>query len=103
MKYTADMKGHYDWHVDIGRQINASRKLGFTLQLSHGHDYVGGDPEFHNVPFEKEKVRQKGAIAIFPGFWLHRVTPVTMAHVLPRSAGSTGRATVSGRLERATI
>ncbi len=77
MKYPAEMSGHYDWHIDVGRGANASRKLGFTLQLTHGHDYVGGDLEFHNVDVDKEVMRKKGTIAIFPGFWLHRVTPVS--------------------------
>ncbi len=77
MKYTAEMKGHYDWHVDVGRGANASRKLGFTLQLTDGSEYEGGDLEFHNVPVDKKILRGKGAVGLFPAFWLHRVAPVT--------------------------
>src|SRR5919109_3632524 len=39
MKYTADRHDHYDWHIDVGQSVNASRKLGFTLQLSAGDEY----------------------------------------------------------------
>ena len=43
---------HYDWHVDIGHEVNGSRKLSFTLQLSASSDYDGGDLEFLNASYE---------------------------------------------------
>ena len=77
MRYPESLQGHYDWHVDMGRSYAASRKLGFSLQLSHSDDYEGGDIEFHNVEIDKSSLRKKGTMAIFPTYWLHRVTPVT--------------------------
>jgi len=77
MRYPESMESHYDWHVDMGRSYAASRKLGFTIQLSDSADYDGGDLEFHNVEIDKESLRKKGTLAIFPTYWLHRVTPVT--------------------------
>ncbi len=77
MRYPESLQGHYDWHVDMGRSYAASRKLGFSLQLSHSDDYEGGDIEFHNVEIDKSSLRKKGTMAIFPTYWMHRVTPVT--------------------------
>lgn len=77
MHYPESMKSHYDWHVDMGRSYAASRKLGFTIQLSNSSDYDGGNLEFHNVEADPQSMRKKGTMAIFPTYWLHRVTPVT--------------------------
>ncbi len=77
MRYPDSMQSHYDWHVDMGRSFAASRKLAFTLQLSNPEDYEGGDLEFHNVEIDLKSLRKKGTLAIFPTYWLHRVSPVT--------------------------
>ena len=77
MRYPHAMQSHYDWHVDMGRAYAASRKLAFTIQLTDTKDYVGGDLEFHNVNIDAKSLRQKGTLAIFPTYWLHRVKPVT--------------------------
>jgi len=77
MRYDSEGRGHNDWHVDIGQGANASRKLGFSLQLSDPGSYDGGDLEFHNVAVEREALRRAGTLIIFPAYWLHRVTPVT--------------------------
>ncbi len=77
MRYPESMQSHYDWHVDMGRAYAASRKLGFSIQLSHSDDYVGGDLEFHNVEIDLKSLRKKGTLAIFPTYWLHKVSPVT--------------------------
>jgi PKHD-type hydroxylase len=77
MRYDADIKGHYAWHIDVGRGATASRKLGFTLQLSQPGDYEGGDLEFRNVEVDGAAVRRRGALIVFPAYWLHRVAPVT--------------------------
>jgi PKHD-type hydroxylase len=68
---------HYDWHVDLGLGATASRKLGFTVQLSASSDYDGGDLEFHAVKADREVLRHKGMMLVFPTYWLHRVAPVT--------------------------
>ena len=77
MRYPESMQGHNDWHMDMGRAYAASRKLGFTIQLTNPDDYEGGDLEFYNVEIGAKSMRQKGTLAIFPTYWLHRVTPVT--------------------------
>ena len=77
MRYPESMQSHYDWHVDMGRAYAASRKLGFSIQLSHSDDYVGGYLEFHNVEIDLKSLRKKGTLAIFPTYWLHKVSPVT--------------------------
>jgi predicted 2-oxoglutarate/Fe(II)-dependent dioxygenase YbiX len=68
---------HYDWHVDVGEGASASRKLGFTVQLSASTEYEGGDLEFHGFVSDREGFRRKGTLLVFPAFTLHRVTPVT--------------------------
>jgi PKHD-type hydroxylase len=75
---------HYDWHVDVGRGKTASRKLGFTVQLSASSEYDGGDLEFHSVSPDREAFRRKGMMLVFPAYWLHRVTPITkgIRHVI---------------------
>jgi PKHD-type hydroxylase len=77
MKYSADRRDHYDWHIDVGQSVNASRKLGFTLQLSTGGEYEGGDLEFFNLALDRAQARQKGALIVFPAFRTHRVVPLT--------------------------
>jgi len=77
MRYPHAMQSHYDWHVDMGRAYAASRKLGFTIQLTDPKDYSGGDLEFHNVEIDAKSLRKKGTLGIFPTYWLHRVKPVT--------------------------
>ena len=77
MKYSATNRDHYDWHVDLGKSVNASRKLGFSLQLSDSGDYEGGDLEFLNLNMDRETLRRKSTLIVFPAYWTHRVTPVT--------------------------
>ncbi|WP_025898254.1 hypothetical protein [Sneathiella glossodoripedis] len=40
---------HNNWHVDLGQRETASRKLGFSLQLTEGTEYEGGDFGFHRI------------------------------------------------------
>jgi PKHD-type hydroxylase len=77
MTYRSGTGDHYDWHIDVGEAKSASRKLGFTVQLSASHEYEGGDLEFHALSSDREAFRRKGIMLVFPAFWLHRVTPVT--------------------------
>jgi PKHD-type hydroxylase len=80
MTYRSGSGDHYDWHIDVGEAKAASRKLGFTVQLSHSHEYEGGDLEFHALSPDREAFRRKGIMLVFPAFWLHRVTPVTKGY-----------------------
>jgi predicted 2-oxoglutarate/Fe(II)-dependent dioxygenase YbiX len=76
LTYRGGSNDHYDWHVDIGEGSTASRKLGFTVQLSASDEYEGGDLEFHAFPSDRGVFRRKGMLLVFPAFWLHRVTPM---------------------------
>lgn len=76
MKYAAERHGHNDWHIDVGQSVNASRKLGFILQLSHDDEYEGGDLEFFNLTLDRAQARRKGTITVFPAFRAHRVAPL---------------------------
>jgi len=69
---------HYTWHVDHGVNVGPSpRKLSLVLQLSEPHEYEGGDLEILTSPDPVKIDKQKGLIAAFPSYVLHRVTPVT--------------------------
>jgi PKHD-type hydroxylase len=66
--------GHYDWHTDIGRGDNSTRKLSVSWVLNS--DFDGGDLCFFqereiDIPF------REGQGCIFPSFMPHRVQPVT--------------------------
>lgn len=77
LTYRGASGDHYDWHIDVGENQTASRKLGFTVQLSASSEYEGGDLEFHRLSPDREAFRRKGMLLVFPAFWLHRVTPMT--------------------------
>ncbi len=77
LSYRSAGGDHYNWHIDVGRGNTASRKLGFTVQLSESAEYEGGDLEFHAVSSDRQAFRRKGLLLVFPAFWLHRVTPMT--------------------------
>jgi PKHD-type hydroxylase len=68
---------HNDWHVDLGQKATASRKLGFSLQLTEGDEYEGGDLNFHRIHKDRKDLTRKGTLIVFPSFWLHRVAPMT--------------------------
>jgi len=68
---------HYDWHVDKGSGERSPRKLSLVLQLSDPSEYEGGDLEIWGENRPVAVTKQKGLIACFPAYTLHRVTPVT--------------------------
>jgi len=75
--YTADVEGTYNWHMDrVG--IGSIRKLSVVIQLSHPHEYDGG--ELQLMPLDNNPIvieKKRGMIVIFPSWVIHRVTPVT--------------------------
>jgi PKHD-type hydroxylase len=80
MQYTVyqdDDEGHYTWHIDIGPNNECTRKLSLVIQLSDPSDYEGGDLEIMTSPNPDKVIKQRGLVAAFPSFILHRVTPVT--------------------------
>ena len=74
-KYTAPGQ-HYTWHCDRGARMGV-RKLSLSLQLSDPDDYEGGDLQLKFGEEEQTASRERGMIALFPSWSLHRVTPVT--------------------------
>ncbi|HAY88848.1 MAG TPA: hypothetical protein DCY51_05360 [Bacteroidetes bacterium] len=77
LQYTDTDKGHYDWHVDIGGESAATRKISVSVPLSNFSDYEGGVLEFNNGGSNIPAIDEQGAICMFPSYMLHRVTPVT--------------------------
>ncbi len=81
--YEGTTQGHYDWHTDMSFVSTQPycRKLSFILQLSDSDEYEGGDveiePDFNGGDLNRDELRQKGTVLIFPSFVRHRVTPVT--------------------------
>lgn len=82
-EYLAANKGFYHRHIDsyVGRGEMYDRKLSMTIQLSDSDEYEGGDFEFDNDiianPPDKNILREKGRVLIFPSFLTHKVNPVT--------------------------
>lgn len=66
---------HYTWHVDMGRDDLASRKLSVIVLLSESSAYGGGELEW--MPDLGPCPREIGTALIFPSFMPHRVTRVT--------------------------
>lgn len=81
-EYHGNTKGFYHTHMDsyLGSGEVSDRKLSMTIQLSDPNEYEGGDfvlrDEIQNFP-DKEQLRKKGTVLIFPSFLNHSVQPVT--------------------------
>ncbi len=73
LEYTPD--GFFDWHMDLGAGVTASRKLSLITFLTPPEEYLGGELRFMDG---SEPLRPaQGVTAIFPSYLLHRVDPVT--------------------------
>jgi PKHD-type hydroxylase len=79
VEYSSDeeIKGHYNWHTDIGVSDYVTRKLSITIQLSDPDTYTDGDLVIKNSLLEHYANREQGSVHLFPSFTLHKVTPVT--------------------------
>lgn len=76
--YSGEEQNHYDWHVDTSPSNNFSpRKFSMVLQLSDPLEYVGGDLQILTSVEPVSVDKEKGLIAAFPSYVLHKVTPVT--------------------------
>jgi PKHD-type hydroxylase len=75
--YEGDASAHYTWHRDASFKSPAPRKLSLVLQLSDPGAYEGGELQVLVSSNEDAVVKQRGLIAAFPAWNLHRVTPVT--------------------------
>ena len=84
-EYHASEKGHYNWHQDILKGSQGSRrKVSITIQLSDGEDYKGGDLQISlggdasgQLTNTIECPRGLGVGVLFPSYMMHRVTRVT--------------------------
>ena len=82
--YDKEYEGHYDWHPDmfVPSKTAYTRKLSIIIQLSDPKDYEGGNLLFRDnlkLP-DASKMRQRGAIIVFPSFLDHKVTKVVEGH-----------------------
>jgi PKHD-type hydroxylase len=75
--FEGNESGHYAWHIDASHNSIAPRKLSIVLQLSDPLEYEGGELQTMNSNSPSSVTRQRGLIAAFPSWALHRVTPVT--------------------------
>lgn len=75
--YRAEAAGQFHAHIDLSR-VQPLRKLTFSLLLSDPGDFAGGDLMFSMGAFTEAK--QRGAIAVFPSFFVHEVARVTAGH-----------------------
>lgn len=76
--YLEEDEGHYSWHQDLGVSGGSGpRKLSLVLQLTDPKDYEGGDLEIFTGTNPTPVLKERGLIAVFPSYQLHRVRPVT--------------------------
>jgi PKHD-type hydroxylase len=68
--------GHYEYHLDIGPGTCSYRKVSVVVQLSDPADYQGGELQILKGRDPEIMPNNKGAVIIFPSYFLHRVTPV---------------------------
>lgn len=79
-KYSGDVKGHYDEHIDVFwlNPETKHRKLSMVIQLSDENDYEGGNLIIRtgNQDPDPQLMRKKGTVIFFPSFIPHKVEPV---------------------------
>lgn len=78
--YHGDNRGHYTWHKDSGADPTGqapNRKLSAVLQLSDAETYIGGELQIMDKSEPSVILKEKGLLAVFPSYSIHRVTPVT--------------------------
>lgn len=74
--YTAEQRGHYRWHQDLGGKNMSIRKLSLVLLLNDAASFEGGQLELFNHGGAIEELKQ-GTVVAFPSYEPHRVTEVT--------------------------
>lgn len=73
----ADIKGHYDWHIDAGEGDPAHRKISLTAQLTEPSKYEGCELIINNHAKEVVGTKDRGSVHLFPSYMLHKVSPIT--------------------------
>lgn len=63
----------YDWHLDIGKLDNSSRKFSLVVLLSDPQDYEGGQLTL----WDNQPAQKQGSVYLFPSYLMHKVQPVT--------------------------
>lgn len=83
LRYSETREDFFRWHQDFSGDMS-QRKLGFSLQLSSGDSYEGGNLEFFpsyqkysRDSEEYELRRTRGSLIVFPTYGFHRVTQIT--------------------------
>lgn len=79
------IQSKYGWHRDTNIDAEEGapvRKLSVSVQLSHPNEYEGGEFQIKNffgneLTDNKEALRNRGTMIVFPSFLEHQVTPVT--------------------------
>lgn len=104
LQYTTYGPGqYYQWHTDAAAKPcpetsqwpGMLRKISVTVQLSHPHEYEGGDFLLEETRVSPERAgeriktlddaRKRGTVIMFPSHLFHRVSEVTSG--LRRSVG----------------
>lgn len=80
MEYAGDEQGHYGWHMDLGLDKSAHRKVSVVIQLSDPAVYEGGELQLHLGSESVTIHKEKGYACVFPAYVLQRITPVTKGH-----------------------
>lgn len=75
-EYYGTDEGHYDWHLDIGQEVDY-RKISVTIQLSEPEEYEGGELQMLLGPNISNAGKEMGLATVFPSYMLHRVSNVT--------------------------
>lgn len=75
--YVGGDNGHYNWHIDAGSTTTTPRKLSLVLQLTDPEEYEGGELQLMASGEISTVKKERGFVAAFPSYVLHRVTPVT--------------------------
>lgn len=76
-EYNSTNSGCFKKHVDMGYKSQGFRKLSFSVQLSSGEDYEGGDLRLYGGDDYDTAPKKQGTIIGFPSYVLHEITPVT--------------------------
>lgn len=76
--YDSKNLGKYDWHIDASAdECPTDIKLTVLINVSTDK-YKGGEFEmFRQDIVRVEEINNPGSVIVFPGFWPHRVLPVT--------------------------
>lgn len=69
-------RGPISWECIDLVHLEYTRKLSFTLQLSHPDEYTGGDLQIIDVPHMFWCPKDKGSLMVFDSRLTHRVLPV---------------------------